>query len=104
MNSLNKLMLAFVSFYLRSSTFDIGRWRLLNHFLPVLRKSGSRMGERVVSTHYGFKYKADLGDWLGQYVYLTGAYEPPTARIISMLLSPGDTFIDVGANSGFFTL
>ncbi len=104
MNSLDKLMLAFASFYLRSSTFDFGRWRLLNHFLPMLRKDGSLMGERVVSTHYGFRYKADLGDWLGQYVYLTGVYEPPTAHVISTLLSPGDTFIDVGANSGFFTL
>ncbi len=104
MNSLNKLMLAFASFYLRSSTFDFGRWRLLNYFLPMLRKEGSLMGERVVSTHYGFRYKADMGDWLGQYVYLTGVYEPPTAHVISTLLSPGDTFIDVGANSGFFTL
>lgn len=104
MNSLNKLMLAFASFYLRSSTFDFGRWRLNNHFLPMLRKGGSLMGERVVSTHYGFRYKADLGDWLGQYVYLTGVYEPPTAHVISTMLSPGDTFIDVGANSGFFTL
>jgi len=104
MNSLNKLMLAFASFYFRSSTFDFGRWRLLNYFLPMLRKDGSLMGERVVSTHYGFRYKADLGDWLGQYVYLTGVYEPPTAHVISTLLSPGDTFIDVGANSGFFTL
>ena len=104
MNSLNQLVLAFASFYLRSSTFDSGRWRLLNHFLPMLRKDGSLMGERVVSTRYGFRYKADLGDWLGQYVYLTGVYEPPTAHVISTLLSPGDTFIDVGANSGFFTL
>jgi FkbM family methyltransferase len=104
MNSLNKLMLAFASFYLRSSKLDFGRWRLNHHFLPMLRKGGSLMGERVVSTHYGFRYKADLGDWLGQYVYLTGVYEPPTAHVISTLLSPGDTFIDVGANSGFFTL
>jgi len=104
MNSFHKLMLAFASFYLRSSTFDFGRWRLLNHFLPMLRKDGSLMGERIVNTHYGFRYKADLGDWLGQYVYLTGVYEPPTAHVISTLLSPGDTFIDVGANSGFFTL
>lgn len=104
MNSLNKLMLVFASFYLRSSTFYFGRWRLINYFLPMLRECGSLMGEKVVRTRYGFRYKADLGDWLGQYVYLTGVYEPPTAHIISKLLSPGDTFIDVGANSGFFTL
>jgi FkbM family methyltransferase len=104
MNSLNKLMLSFAAFYLRSSKFDFGRWRLSNHFLPMLREGGSLMGERVVNTRCGFRYKADLGDWLGQYVYLTGVYEPSTAHVISTLLSPGDTFIDVGANSGFFTL
>jgi len=104
MNPLNKLMLSLVAFYLRSSEFDFGRWRLNSHFLPMLREGGYLMGERVVNTRYGFRYKADLGDWLGQYVYLTGVYEPPTAHVISTLLSPGDTFIDVGANSGFFTL
>jgi FkbM family methyltransferase len=81
-----------------------GRWRLVKHFLPKLRKDGKDLGERIVRTRYGFRYKADLGDWLGQYVYLTGVYEPPTARIIAELLEPGDTFIDIGANSGFFTL
>lgn len=62
------------------------------------------MGERRVRTRYGFRYHADLGDWLGQYVYLTGGYEPATADLIARLLEPGDVFVDVGANSGFFTL
>lgn len=104
MNLLSRLALAFASFYLRHSPVPYGRWRLINLCLPILRKSGRTMGERIVRTRYGFNYKADLGDWLGQYVYLTGAYEPPTARVIAELLGPGDVAIDVGANSGFFTL
>ena len=104
MNIWNRFALAFSSCYLRRSPVPYGRWRLIKQFLPGLRESGRDLGERVVRTRYGFQYKADLGDWLGQYVYLTGVYEPPTAHVISALLCPGDTFIDVGANSGFFSL
>lgn len=96
--------LGLASAYMRRVPIKQGRWRLINYFLPRLRANGNALGERVVRTHYGFLYKADLGDWLGQYVYLTGCYEPPTARAIADRLRPGDTFIDVGANSGFFTL
>lgn len=104
MGPLSRLLLVTASFHLRHSPMQLARWRLVKHFLPALRKHGKNMGERVIQTRYGFQYKADLGDWLGQYVYLTGVYEPPTARVIAELLKPGDTFIDVGANSGFFTL
>jgi len=104
MNFLNRLYLATTSFYLRRSPIPLGRWRLLNQLLPILREHGKELGERVVKTRYRFQYIADLGDWLGQFVYLTGVYEPPTAQVIFELLKPGDTFIDVGANSGFFTL
>lgn len=104
MNLLNRLALASASCYLRRIPVPYGRWRLIKGLLPKLRKNGKDLGERVVRTRYGFQYKADLGDWLGQYVYLTGVYEPPTARVIAELLEPGDTFIDVGANSGIFTL
>lgn len=104
MNPLSRFALASASCYLRRSPVPYGRWRLIKQFLPSLRKTGKDLGERVVRTRFGFRYKADLGDWLGQYVYLTGVYEPPTARVIAELLRPGDSFVDVGANSGFFTL
>jgi FkbM family methyltransferase len=48
--------------------------------------------------------RVDLADWLGQYVFLTGTYEPQTAEVIALLVDPGDTVVDVGANAGFFTL
>ena len=34
----------------------------------------------------------------------TGAYEPETTAIIRALLRPGQTFVDVGAHVGYFTL
>ncbi|MGA7180848.1 MAG: FkbM family methyltransferase [Thiobacillaceae bacterium] len=104
MNPFSRLAIAAASFYLRLTPIPYGRWRLIRRFLPELRENGHDLGERLVRTRYDFKFRADLGDWLGQYVYLTGVYEPPTARVIAELLEPGETFIDVGANSGFFTL
>lgn len=101
---LNRATLVFASFYLRRAPTQFGRWRLINHCLPLLRQHGAGLGARVVKTRYGFKFHADLADWLGQYVYLTGAYEPPTARVIANLLQEADAMLDIGANAGFFSL
>jgi len=43
-------------------------------------------------------------DWLGRHVFTLGEYEPATARVIAALLRPGGTFVDVGANAGYFSL
>jgi FkbM family methyltransferase len=69
-----------------------------------MRRLGPSMGTRLVRTRFGFRFQADLADWLGQYVYLTGEYEPLTAALFEHLLGPGDTMLDVGANAGFFSL
>ena len=37
-------------------------------------------------------------------VYFTGRYEPQETAILRELLKPGMTFVDVGANWGYFTL
>jgi FkbM family methyltransferase len=33
-----------------------------------------------------------------------GGYEPETSRFLAQLLRPGDTFVDVGANNGYFAI
>lgn len=92
------------SLYLRFGPSSWGRWRLINYYLPKLRQMGAQLGERTVKTRHGFRMKINLGDWLGQYVWLTGNYEPSTASIMAALLKPGNTMVDIGANAGFFTL
>ena len=36
--------------------------------------------------------------------YLMDAWEPEVSRVMCMLLKPGSTFVDVGANKGYFCL
>jgi FkbM family methyltransferase len=51
----------------------------------------------------GFRYAGNTKDLLGLMVYLFGVWEPNLSTFLQRRLGPGDTFIDVGANSGWFT-
>lgn len=99
-----KMALTLGAFLLRNTHSFPGRYRITSILLPWLRQIGVEMGWRQIRTRYGFKFHADLADWLGQYVYLNGVYEPPTASLFVELIKPGTTVLDVGANAGFFTL
>jgi FkbM family methyltransferase len=52
----------------------------------------------------GLRYRCDLRDGLMREVFLTGRYEPQETLVLRHLLKPGATFVDVGANWGYFTL
>jgi FkbM family methyltransferase len=51
----------------------------------------------------GFTFAGNTRDLLGLMVYLFGVWEPNLSEFLRHRLRPGDTFIDVGANSGWFT-
>jgi len=58
----------------------------------------------VASTVFGSKIAGNTREILQQYVYYFGVWEPNLTRWIATRLRPGDTFIDVGANIGYFSL
>lgn len=41
---------------------------------------------------------------IGREIFLTKQYEPHVTRMLRSLLRSGDTFVDIGANLGYFTL
>lgn len=56
------------------------------------------------TTDFGYRMRGDAQDILDMYIYYFGRWEPNLSRWIERSLKPGDTFVDVGANIGYFTL
>ena len=52
----------------------------------------------------GYRVRCDLSDSVQRSLFYTGTYEPKTTGLIREALRPGDTFLDVGANVGHYTL
>lgn len=71
-----------------------GKKRLLNRLVPT---SGTRS-----ATIHGFSTSLDLSDLIQREMYL-GVYERRETQWVKQMLRPGMTFIDVGANVGYFT-
>jgi FkbM family methyltransferase len=92
-----------VSLSLRRCPVEGVRWRLVPWGLRLARALPPDT-VRTVRTRDGFRMRVRVGDWLGRHVYVRGEYEPATARVFKALLQPGNTFIDVGANAGYFSL
>jgi FkbM family methyltransferase len=72
-----------------------GKTRLLNGLCP-------RVGTRNF-TLFGYNVELDLSDHIQRNVYL-GTYEPHDSKLVSRYLSPGITFVDIGANFGYYSL
>lgn len=55
-------------------------------------------------TRDGFAMEGRFPEGLQTWVYLFGVWEPDIAEVFRAGLRPGDVFVDVGANVGYFTL
>lgn len=59
----------------------------------------------VVATVEGFRLYVDPSDFaVGHTVARTATYEPDVSAIVRGALHPGQTFVDVGANIGWFSM
>jgi len=52
----------------------------------------------------GYSFRCDLRDTISREVCFTGRYEPQETALVRSTLRPGMSFVDVGANWGYFTL
>lgn len=72
------------------------------------RPSGRRPGARateLVTTCEGFRMHVDPSDFaVGHTLARTGSYEPDVSATLRRVLRPGQTFLDIGANLGWFSL
>jgi FkbM family methyltransferase len=76
-----------------------GRYRLLAH-----TPHSGRFVATLARAAGGARFACDLSDQIAHEAYFSGVYEPPVTRIIRDALPAGGTFVDAGANWGYFTL
>ncbi|MEU6312236.1 FkbM family methyltransferase [Streptomyces sp. NPDC047014] len=77
-------------------------------FAPLIRYLDQELARHprttVTRTRDGDLVAVTTNDLIQRYLYLHGVWEPHLTAWIRGRLAPGDTFIDVGAHSGYYTL
>jgi FkbM family methyltransferase len=79
-----------------------GRYRAMNAVarsvrVPAFSAPFPRSGGKLF-------FECDLRNSLAREVYFTGQYEPQETALLEALIKRGQTFVDVGAHWGYFTL
>jgi FkbM family methyltransferase len=87
--------------YVRSAPGALGKGALAAALNPRLRDVPRR---RVTESAVGPRFAVDTQDLIQRYVYLFGVWEPRMTQWLRRRLRPGDTFVDVGANIGYFSV
>ncbi|WP_433341223.1 FkbM family methyltransferase [Streptomyces sp. CA-253872] len=59
--------------------------------------------QRRCRTRVGTRFNVDTRDLIQRYIYMFGMWEPNLTKWLSSRLKPGDVFVDVGANIGYFS-
>ncbi len=59
---------------------------------------------RVAMTNFGSFLSVRLDEHIFRHIYFHGEYEPETTLLFQKLVKPGQTWLDVGGNVGFFTM
>jgi FkbM family methyltransferase len=95
-------MIPFVRAYMRYWPLPIGKRQL---WLRVIDPYFAwRSNAFVATTLFGARIEGNSRDILQQYIYYFGIWEPHLTHFVRQRLRAGDTFIDVGANVGYYSL
>jgi FkbM family methyltransferase len=81
--------------------FAFGRWRVEQFISNWARFHPVR---KIFTVADGIKMSLDTSDFLQRTLFAAGDFDPHIRRTIENRLKPGDLFIDVGANVGFYAL
>jgi FkbM family methyltransferase len=79
----------------------LGRYRMMNW---LCRGSSARFVARFPGSALGLRFECNVRSGTDREVFFTGSYEPPETMLIRRLVAPMGTFVDVGANWGYFSL
>ncbi|WP_314171491.1 FkbM family methyltransferase [Streptomyces winkii] len=88
--------------YVRYAPGSLGKSALARRYLnPQLRDHPQW---RVVRTRFAGRILVDTQDLIQRYLYIFGVWEPHLTQWLRQQLKPGDVFVDVGANVGYFSV
>jgi FkbM family methyltransferase len=74
------------------------------YFLVRLRAAVRGPWKVPAESLFGTRMNCLLPDVVQLYVYLFGVWEPDISDFVRRRLKPGDTFVDVGAHAGYYSL
>ncbi|MBL8349608.1 MAG: FkbM family methyltransferase [Burkholderiaceae bacterium] len=83
--------------WIRFAPLSLGKWWLWTRVHEHYRDFTCR-------TIFGAKVTGNTKDLIQRHLYYFGVWEPHITRMVVDLLRPGDVFVDVGANIGYYTL
>jgi FkbM family methyltransferase len=87
--------------YCRYSPFKIGKLHLWD---AVITHTWWMESQVIARTKFGDILHIDPTEIVGKYIYYFGIWEPCLSSWLLERLKPGDVFIDIGANIGYFSL
>lgn len=76
--------------------------RLAGRWVATVQRRWPGETARVARLPGGARLVVTLADGWHRGLYFRGVYEPQTTRLVADLLRPGDVFLDVGANVGYY--
>ncbi|MEU6959244.1 FkbM family methyltransferase [Streptomyces chrestomyceticus] len=87
---------------MRYAPGTLGKAGIVESYLNAGLRDHPRI--RRARTRFGATFVTDTQDLIQRYIYLFGVWEPHLTRWLERRLRPGDVFVDVGANIGYYSL
>ncbi|MEU0299703.1 FkbM family methyltransferase [Streptomyces sp. NPDC006175] len=88
--------------YVRYAPLAVGKSAVVRNFLNAWLQDHPR--QSVALSAAGIRLHTDTRDLIQRYIYTFGVWEPPLTKWLQRTLQPGDTFVDAGANIGYYSL
>jgi FkbM family methyltransferase len=90
--------------YLRYAPLSKGKARVWQAMRRLLKRNPALFGTSITTDRYGHRMAVDFREWNERNLYFLGEWNPDIEWLMARVLRPGDTFLDLGANIGYFTL
>lgn len=100
--ALHRAALGASRWYVRHAPGTLGKAAIVRGYLNAgLREHPRQVAAR---TRFGATFATDTQDLIQRCLYLFGEWEPHMTAWLRRRLKPGDVFVDVGANIGYYSV